>query len=257
MNSAKDPASRPKFTIAWDWKLSLLCILTLPVLLSLGFWQLERAEQKRARQMQLERQQVLPPALLSTVPAPQLGNYRRVIARGRFDQERYWLLDNRHRQGRVGYEVIAPFYLEEGGALLVNRGWTPAGATRAERPEAPPPSGQVSLFAELVPTAQHPLLEGIASGPEWPKVIVALEPEVMARQLGEPLPKRYLRLDDGSPGALIAAWPAARVGVQKHLGYAFQWFAMALGVILWFVFANSNLWQWLRPGQRDEDGPNP
>lgn len=246
MNSAKDPASRPKFTITWDWKLTLLCVLTLPILLGLGFWQLDRADQKRARQAELNHQQALPPAPVSSMPAPHLGDYRRVILRGRFDHERYWLLDNRHRRGNVGYEVIAPFYPEEGGVALVNRGWVAAGATRADLPEAPPPRGQLSLFAELVPTEEHPLLDGVGSEPGWPRVIVALEPDVMAEQLGEPLAERYLRLDDASPGALVTDWPVASVSVQKHLGYAFQWFAMALGVILWFVFASSNLWQWLR-----------
>lgn len=246
MNSVDIPPARAKFTIAFNWKVTLLCLLVWPFLLALGFWQLDRAGDKRQLQAHLEAQQAQPPASLSQLPITDLQDYRRVIARGSFDPERSWLLDNRQRNGRVGYEVIAPFYLLEGGVILVNRGWIAAGDSRANRPATNVPKGELSLFADLISPSEHPLLDAQSDEAGWPKVIMAIEPQTMARQLGKPLAPRYLRLDDASPGALITDWQDLSVSVQKHQGYAFQWFAMAFALALWFVFANSNLWQVLR-----------
>lgn len=243
MNSADNPPARAKFTIAFNWKVTLLCFLVWPLLLALGFWQLERAGDKRAQQARLEAQRALPPASLSQLPASDLQDYRRVIARGSFDTEHSWLLDNRQRNGRVGYEVIAPFHLQDGGSILVNRGWVAAGASRASRPVPSVPKGELSLFAEVKSPSDHPLLDAQSDEADWPKVIMAIEPEVMAEHLGAPLAQRYLRLDDASPAALVTGWQDASVSVQKHQGYAFQWFAMALALALWFIFANSNLWR--------------
>lgn len=246
MNSADNPPARAKFTIAFNWKVTLLCLLVWPLLLSLGFWQTERAGDKRELQGRLEAQQALPPATLTALPLRDLQDYRRVIARGKFDPERSWLLDNKQRNGRVGYEVVVPFDLVEGGTILVNRGWLAAGDSRANHPQPAVPKGELSLFADLMSPSDHPMLDAQSDDAGWPKVIMAIEPAVMAEQLGEPLAPRYLRLDDASPGALVTDWQDASVSAEKHQGYAFQWFAMAFALALWFVFANSNLWQILR-----------
>ncbi len=247
MNSADNPPARAKFTIAFNWKVTLLCILVWPLLLALGFWQLERAGEKREQQAQLEAQRALPPASLNKLSLSGLKDYRRVIVRGSFDAERSWLLDNKQRNGRVGYEVIAPFYLPQGGIILVNRGWVAAGDSRANRPVSAVVEGELSLFADLVSPSDHPLLDAQSSETGWPKVIMAIEPETMAEQFGAPLADRYLRLDDASPGALVTDWQDASVSVQKHQGYAFQWFAMAFALAVWFVFANSSLGQVVKP----------
>lgn len=246
MNTAKNSPVRAKFTIAFNWKVTLLCLFVLPLLLVLGFWQLERAAEKRELQAQSEAQRALPPVSINQLPISGLQNFRRVIARGEFDTQRSWLLDNRQRNGKVGYEVIAPFHLQQGGTVLVNRGWVVGGATRATRPQPAVPKGEVSLFAELISPSDHPLLDAQSSESGWPKVIMEIEPATMAEQSGESLADRYLRLDEASPGALVTDWPENSVSVQKHQGYAFQWFVMAFALAVWFVFANSNLGQVLK-----------
>lgn len=70
---------------------------------------------------------------------------------------------------------------------------------------------------------------------------MALDTEAMAVQLGRPLANRVVQLDDASPGALVTDWQPIPVSAAKHRGYAFQWFAMALALCIWFVVANTNL----------------
>lgn len=235
-----------QFSIDPNWKVILMCLLTLPALLALGFWQLDRAEEKRQRQAALEQAQAQAPASLNAENAQALPVYRRVLVEGRYLEDRNWLLDNQQRNGQVGYDVITPFELNDGSILLVNRGWIAGGTSREERPDPPVPASEVTLFAQWLSPSDHPLLDGESKEAGWPKVILAVDPEPMAEHLGRPVLNRYARLDEGSPGALLIDWPELEVSAAKHMGYAFQWFAMALAVVVWFLFANTNLWAWWR-----------
>jgi len=249
VSSDQFPTS-PQFTIDPNWKVILLCLVTLPLLMSLGFWQLDRAEEKRQQQAALEQAQAQPPTELTQTNARDTAAYRRILVRGRYLSDYNWLLDNQHRSGRVGYDVITPFELEEGGVLLVNRGWVAAGTTRRDRPDPRAPEGEVTLFAQWLTPSDHPLLDGESGDLDWPKVVLAIDPTVMEQHLGRELLPRYARLDDGSPGALTTDWPDLEVSSATHMGYAFQWFTMSLALVLWGLFANTNLWVWLRTRRR-------
>jgi cytochrome oxidase assembly protein ShyY1 len=63
----------------------------------------------------------------------------------------------------------------------------------------------------------------------------------MAVQSGQALAAHYLKLDDSSPGAFETGWQPVTMSAQKHIGYAVQWFALALALVIWFAIANSNL----------------
>jgi len=105
---------------------TLLVLALLPLLVWLGFWQLERSEQKREL---LERQQARQEATPLT-PEQLDGSaeqaYARVYLQGSFDAAHSFLLDSRTRDGQVGVELLQPFYDEPSGRwLLINRGWLP------------------------------------------------------------------------------------------------------------------------------------
>lgn len=252
MSSDQFP-TKTQFTIDPNWKVILLCVLTLPLLMSLGFWQLDRAGEKQQQQSDLERVQAQPPRELTEANAGALEPFRRILARGRYLTDYNWLLDNQHRSGQVGYDVITPFALDEGGVLLVNRGWVRAGATRRDRPNPEAPEGDVTLFAQWLAPSEHPLLDGESGDPGWPKVVLAIDPDIMEQHLGQDLLNDYVRLDEGSPGALTTDWPELEVSSATHMGYAFQWFTMSLALVLWGLFANTNLWAWLKARRRRSD----
>ncbi|WP_051234496.1 SURF1 family protein [Marinimicrobium agarilyticum] len=252
MNANKTPA-RKQFTIAFHRKVTVLCLLTFPLLLSLGIWQLQRAEEKRERQAELEAVQAMPPQSLPGADPAQLAEHRRLILTGRYWQGRNWLLDNRQRDAQVGFEVVSPFELSDGTVLLVNRGWVAGEPDRSALPNPGVPEGEVTLFGDWWSPSEHPLLEGEPAGDGWPKVILAIAPQVMADTLGEPLYGHYVKLDDGSPGALTTDWQQYEISAAKHLGYAVQWFAMALAVVLWFVLTTTKRWHPWR-GKDDNDG---
>src|SRR5271170_6939455 len=102
---------------------TLLSIVLIAMLISLGMWQLRRADEKR----------VLFDSFLSGTDAtrmidlktPRLPRYQHIVASGHYNQARQILIDNMVDSGRAGYFVITPFALAGGGWVLVNRGWVP------------------------------------------------------------------------------------------------------------------------------------
>ena len=95
----------------------------------LGFWQLDRAQQKLDLQARLQARAVLPPLSPTELPgdaaAAQAQYDRPVQLRGRWLSEHTLYLDNRQMNARQGFYVLTPLRLPSGDAVLVQRGWMP------------------------------------------------------------------------------------------------------------------------------------
>lgn len=249
MNVVPETDAPIRLRFSLNWKITAFAALALPLLLSLGFWQLERASHKRAIEASFALRQSAPPVELNRAALTRLEPFQRVIARGQFDNEHTWLLDNKQRRGQVGYEVVSPLQLHDGVWILVNRGWLKGTGDRQRLPAIAPVTGERSVFAELAQVSRHPMLDASSSTDDWPRVVMAIDTEAMAEQLGRPLAATYLRIAEVSPGAFETDWQAVNMSAHTHTGYAFQWFAMALALLVWFVSANSNLLAWWRSRQ--------
>src|SRR5690606_36015676 len=114
---------------------SLAVLMLLPGLCGLGVWQLGRAEQKRVLFAQFAAGSAQPAIPLATaLAAEEAPRYRHVRLSGHYLPARQFLLDNMIVDGRAGYMVLTPFALDEGGTILVNRGWVPLTGDRASLP---------------------------------------------------------------------------------------------------------------------------
>lgn len=236
-------------------RLTGLVVVLVPLMIALGFWQLSRAEEKAALAAQFADRQSRTPAsqeALAGLDAAELA-YLPVELTGRFDSERYFLLDNRTRQGRFGNEVIALFRTSgDEAAFLVNRGWVPADPARRARPGVPRVAGEVTLRGTVyVPPGEALVLGDQAQQRGWPRQVQSVDVPRLGGALGlapgELFP--YLvRLDADSPGSLQVGWPVVNVSPEKHTGYAVQWFSMA------GVLALIYLWRMRRGSPGDPPG---
>ncbi|WP_423896086.1 SURF1 family protein [Candidatus Pelagadaptatus aseana] len=216
----------------------------LPVLLRLGFWQLERAEQKHQLQAELDRQRHLPALTADQLFTQSNTRYRRIELHGVLDNDHSWLLDNKIRQGQVGYEVISPLQLPSGETVLLNRGWLPAPRLRSELPGIPNIARPIHVTGFLHQPSDNPMVREQDGDEGWPRRIQQIDIAVLYQQLGlEPSLPFLLRLDDSSDGALVTQWQWLNNSPAKHQGYAVQWFSMAIVLVVALVFANSNLGQ--------------
>lgn len=227
-------------------KITLLTSLILPLLIVAGCWQLQRAAEKHDTEQRWQTQQQQPMVVLNGNNILQLPDYQRVMSTGYFSPIHQWYLDNRHRQGQYGFEILQEFILDDGTNLLINRGWVAATSERQFLPAIVTPAGQQTVFGELMTLQPYSLLENIPASDGWPQIILHPDITHIRQQLDEPLSSRYLRLDNTSEGALVTNWQHATMSSVRHIGYAVQWFAMAIALIIWFVIANTTLPEKLR-----------
>jgi surfeit locus 1 family protein len=248
------PAVRSRLRCDLEWRTTLLTLLLLPLLLGLGVWQLQRAGEKRQLATKFAAQQAAQPAALQRLwgsAAAELA-YRPVTVQGRFDSDRYLLLDNRLRQGRFGYEVLALFHLSDSPrSVLVNRGWVAGDPARRSLPAIHQPQGERRLQANVyvAPGAPYrlaaPSLEGT-----WPLVVQQLDMSLLSPLLEQRLDRELfphsLRLAASDPAGLETGWPLLNISPAKHTAYAVQWFSMAAVLLLIFIARSTNIWQLLR-----------
>ncbi|WP_157719242.1 SURF1 family protein [Halopseudomonas salegens] len=231
------PADINSRQFAPGWPLWLFTLGFLPVLISLGFWQLERAEEKRVLDRQLSAAQAQPAVPLSSLGPSAETDWRAVTLQGYFDPQLIWLLDNRIRGGVAGVEVLQILHLADSAEpVLINRGWL-AWPDRSELPQIPTPEQLQFLHAEVLPPVDSGFTLGDNDAAGWPRLISRIELELMAEQAGLADRPQRLRLREPGPASFTLDWPGLPTSASKHTGYAVQWFAMALALIALFVWA--------------------
>ena len=233
-----------KFVWQWNWKVLLFCALLLPLLISLGFWQLQRAAEKQQIVDRYDANRSASPAAITDLDSVEDLQYRPAWISGELDGDKIIFLDNRVKHGKPGYEVLQLLRIEgDSRAVLVNRGWLPAPLDRQQLPDVQTPAGKVQLRGSLYRSLEEgfQLDDGVRGIERWPARIGWIS-VVRAEQLfqSDLYPYR-LRLDRDSRGALETGWMLVNVQPEKHTAYAVQWFSMALVLLVLTLFASSNL----------------
>ena len=118
-------------------RLLMFTVVFTALFITLGFWQLERAVEKTVQIAQHARLLNLPAEKLEGVPGDERLDGRLVQLVGEIERNQVFLLDNVVVDGRVGFEVVHPMQLDQGGTVLINRGFVAAGASRAVLPIVP------------------------------------------------------------------------------------------------------------------------
>jgi cytochrome oxidase assembly protein ShyY1 len=215
---------------------TLVVLVLLPLLVFLGFWQLGRGEQKRVLLEHYAERRAAEP-----MPFDQLKNiedpaFRRVSLYGRFDAEHSFLLDNRTRDGKAGVELLQPFLDQASGVwLLLNRGWLPW-PDRRTPPVFTTPAQALNLDAwvYVAPGATFQL-QADPTGAKWPRLVTAVDPVMLWTELGRSGFVYELREESG-PASYQVDWPVVAMGPEKHLGYAVQWFALAVALFGLYLY---------------------
>lgn len=218
-------------------------VLVVALGIQLGNWQTRRAEQKIALQDKLAQGAQAAPLVLDGAPlAADAVAYRRVTVRGAFVRNWPVYLDNRPYQGRAGFYLLMPFKISGSNMhVLVARGWLPRDpAVRDRLPAYATPDGEVTLQGVARLNAGHVMQLGSAP-PLTPNAIVQnADPLQLAKDSG--LTMQPFVVEQGAPAQpagddarMVRDWPAPALGVEKHQGYAFQWYALAAMAVIFFV----------------------
>ena len=225
------------FSPRWRWGTLLVVVLTA-VFVRLGFWQLDRLEQRRAQNQQIQHLLDAPPYQMDATPIPDEQQIpgRWVTVTGEYDHEYQMFLILQNWQNRAGVNLITPLVLADGKtAVLVDRGWIP----NEERENSPAYdiTGPITLEAYIaLPEA---LARQTAVDPTFQPEIYRVDTAVIDRQIPYHLQPIYLIQPPGAAGNV--AWPYRQphtidISDGPHLGYALQWFAFAIIAVAGFAY---------------------
>ncbi|TDY04091.1 SURF1 family protein [Thiohalophilus thiocyanatoxydans] len=217
-------------------------LILLPVLLWLGFWQLDRAQEKREIEQRYTEQQSRPAVGLNRLDPADKIEYRRVTVRGHFADERQILLDNQIHQGQAGYHILTPLQIEDSHRyILVNRGWVNGSMQRSKLPEVNTPDDAVALTGRLKMPAGIGIKLGDQSytDTDWPRVVQWLDIQELEKETGYELYPYILQLDEDQPHGFVREWKIVSSSPEQSTSYAVQWFTLALVLVLIFIFVNS------------------
>jgi len=223
------------------WAITVFTLFFLPLTISLGFWQLDRADQKILLQKSLEALEQ--PIILPNDQGLTLGNlnnFQRVTLNSTFIKPFVWLKDNQVVSGKVGYDAIGLIKVDA-DLLLVNRGWFASYGQRNPLPSVDWVSGKVGLTGRLVRVQANPYQLGIDTySDQYPQLIQAITPSLLAKHLATSIEGALLPwvliLDTAGDATLEPHWRASTMASQKHLAYAWQWFGLALTLCLLYIY---------------------
>lgn len=221
---------------------TLVTLVFLYLLISLGLWQLDRAEYKTNIENLVEQRKDLYPIMLDLAPAAiDERMYLPVKITGTFDRNHQILLDNRVLNHQPGYDVYTPLLRENGPALLVNRGWIKMGRTRQNLPDINIDNVYTDITGILNKSPSHGLIlsDNANQYQQWPAVAQFIDLHEIESYLGYTLYPMILILNEQHESALQQAPIAFSMNSAKHLGYAFQWFALATTLIIIYIVVNT------------------
>lgn len=223
----------------------LLTVLAITFLVKLGFWQLDRAEQKQALFDDFANNQQVQLSLNDfRGHFAELARYHPVQIRGEFDND-YLLLDNQVNAGQPGYHVIGLLHAqlsnEQQQVIMVNMGWVPWGQDRQQLPQLALPEGQVTVeglyyLPELMQVwgASKHQIESATK----PIRVQQLDAEAISLATQLPIQPFVVLLSESAEFGWPRQWQPQVMTPAKHRAYAFQWFSLAFACLLVFWFAS-------------------
>jgi len=236
------------------WLVGMAALVGVGLTLSLGRWQLQRAAYKESLAEQVQSRAALAPlsqdALMALEPdALPSQAQRRTVLRGVWLPEFTVALDNRQMLDKQGFFIMTPLQLDTAGTgtvVLVQRGWLPRNFLQREALlpfETPAGLVEVAGTVALAPARLYAF-----DAAEKGRIRQNLDIASYRSETGLAL-RDFMLVQQGSAAeGLLREWPAPNLGIERHYGYAFQWFSLAAliaGLYFWF--------QWLRPRGRAKD----
>jgi surfeit locus 1 family protein len=235
---------------AWGlrfWLITVAAVAGIFVTASLGLWQLSRAAQKQALQSLLDQRAALPPLdsrqLLGKAPAQadtaQDLTHRAVVLQGRWVPEHTVYLDNRQMQGRPGFFVLTPLRLNGGDTVvMVQRGWVPRNfQDRKLLPTIQTSPGVVQLAGRIAPPPSRLYeFDSAVSSQGSSRIRQNLDLAAFRTETGLALMNLSVLQTGPASDGLQRDWPVIGAGVDKHYGYAFQWFGLSGLIALLYVW---------------------
>jgi surfeit locus 1 family protein len=208
---------------------SLLIATTCAFLVSLGFWQLDRADEKRSIEAAIKKANSGAVELIVSVDNLQDKEYYEVRLQGKYLNDKQFIYDNQIVDQASGYYVLTPFALnEQSKAILINRGFIPWNGRRDKLADMFIDRGEREIKIQISKPIKRMELKESEIGREFPVLLQALDLKQMGVIAELDFSDVIGLLDADAKDGFVRKWEPYTGSIEKHIGYAIQWFLMAL-----------------------------
>ena len=220
------------------WIPLIATVLVCAIGISLGNWQTRRAAEKQALQQEMLARASFDPLNANTIaPGTMPEEFRRITADGEFLPEWAVYLDNRPLHGKSGFYLLMPLKLAGSDqVVLVLRGWFPRDARDAAKvPAVPVPSSTVHVEGKIRHGAGKLMQLGEAVELKPGAIVQNADVVDFARASKLPLHTFIIEQTSDTSDGLVRDWPLPSTGIDTHRGYAFQWYALSVAALIFFL----------------------
>ena len=208
---------------------AFLIIATIAFLVSLGLWQLERADQKRTIEAAILNANIGPVELVANGRELLDKEYYDVRLQGNYLSDKQFIYDNQIVDQVSGYYVLTPFILtDQLGVILVNRGFIPWNGQRERLADIAVDSVSREIKVQVSSPIKRMELKATDVSRQFPVLIQAVDFDVLEEVSKLKFVKVVGLLDPSSSDGYVRKWEPYTGSIEKHIGYAIQWFLMAL-----------------------------
>ena len=214
--------------------MTLAAAVGIALTLALGQWQIGRAQYKEGLQARYDA--------LGRQPAVHVGGQlmagddlllRRVEVRGEFAPKFTVFVDNRIHKHQPGFHVATPLRIAGSQRyVLVNRGWV-AGTRDRSLPVVDTPAGEQVIQGVAMAYSERylELSTKVAEGNVWQNLVFERYRQATGLELQPFLIQQEGAVVDG----LVREWSRPDLGRNTHLAYAFQWYALSLAMLIYYL----------------------
>ena len=215
---------KPRFFIP-----AFLIIATLALLISLGFWQLDRADEKRAIEGQIANASANSVELITDVDLLGGKEYRNVRLQGSYIKDKQFIYDNQIVDQISGYYVLTPFILKgDTKVILINRGFIPWNGRRDQIANIDIGAKITGVKVQISKPVKRIELKASQIKQDFPVLIQALDLDEMSAIASLDFASIVGLLSPESENGFVRKWEPYTGSIERHIGYAIQWFLMAL-----------------------------
>ncbi len=215
---------KPRFFIP-----AFLIIATLALLITLGFWQLDRADEKRAIEDQIANANAGDVELITSLDLLSDKEYYHVLLRGSYIEDRQFIYDNQIVDQIPGYYVLTPFVLKgDSRAILINRGFIPWNGRRDQIADIDIAEKITEVKVQISKPVKRIELKASQIKRDFPVLIQALDLAEMSAIASLDFANIVGLLSPESENGFVRKWEPYTGSIERHIGYAIQWFLMAL-----------------------------
>lgn len=222
---------------------TIIALVFLVILVRLGIWQLDRAEEKRQIIANQQAKMSMPPVNLTrAVQDYEALAFRRIEVQGTFDSKYQMFIDNKIHKGKAGYYVVTPMKLSElDSYVLVNRGWVAMNPDRQILPNIDTTNEPVTLtgLIKTDPKDVADLGSANRSNQGWPAVVRYVDFQQFQQETGLKLQPFLFLLDKSADHGFVREWKFVNLPPEKSTSYAVTWFTLATVLLIIYIVVNT------------------